>query len=146
MKAVSAAKKANGVQPAAPPPQQRANQPIDVADPMLQGTYVSQDEIGSCGEDLESFEAKLLNPSSSNRASAPRPKVTTGVANTAAKIVAPPATKPQPSQLQQQQLPSRPKAVGGTQQPISEEEEERLQDIQDVRDLKVDDESSSDDD
>mmetsp|Transcript_52730 Transcript_52730/g.60598 ORF Transcript_52730/g.60598 Transcript_52730/m.60598 type:complete len:146 (+) Transcript_52730:47-484(+) len=140
-------KKANGVQPAAPPPQQRANQPIDVSDPMLQGTYVSQDDIGTCQEDLDHFEARLQHgvtsgPSQrSTGASIPRPKVSSGVpASTSAK---PKAAAPPPTTV----------AQGGNkalQQPprMSEEEEERLQDIEDVRALqqKRDHEDTSSDD
>lgn len=141
MKAVNAAKaaKASGVNPAAPPPSQRANQQVDCADPMLQGTYVSQDEIGVSGQDLDDFESKLAAGVPSHKIGAGRSKGATTAKGPDAKqqkaplVAKPPARQPVASQSET-----------GAAKVLTEEEEERLQDISDVRNLERD-ESSSDD-
>jgi hypothetical protein len=133
MKAVKAAKTTG---PAAPL-QQRAQLPqVDCADPTLQGTYVAQDDDVTAGNEIDNFEARLANGG-------------VAPARSVAQRAPPQQRAPQASVPQQHMRAPAAAMVkrtpGASTAPLTEEEEERRQDIDDVRQLRTAEESSSDD-
>lgn len=137
MKAVKAAKTTG---PAAPL-QQRSQLPqVDCADPTLQGTYVAQDDDIGHDNGIDDFEARLANGGAPVRSNAPtgraQPRAQPHASGTTAP--APQVRKPTAAPALKKSTPSGP--------PLTEEEEERRQDIDDVRQLRTGrDDSSSDD-
>lgn len=139
MKAVKAAKTTG---PAAPL-QQRAQLPqVDCADPTLQGTYVAQDDDVGIGNDIDDFEARLANggapPVRGNAVRAQQQQPPR--AQPSGSNGAPQARKPAAVVAKRP-----PGGAASTAPPLTEEEEERRQDIDDVRQLRTGEESSSDD-
>lgn len=120
--------KSAAAKPSAKPPSVAAQD--GASDPLLQGTYVSQDDIGTA-QDLDDFEARLAQGvPAHHRRPVQVPQVP------ARKAAAPKPSQPVPTSQKKVIQPNGTVA-------LTEEEEEKRQDISDVRNLG--DGDSSDD-